>query len=90
MKPNKNAIEQLSIAVSKSSNEGQLYICGQLYCARAEPLRQIWMPAGLPVEDGFLTQVVISENFTIDNPTFSKRIIRVKEAFHVFKAYTNP
>ena len=90
LKQNKSAIDKLSIAVSKSSNEGQLYICGQLYCARAEPLRNIWMPAGLPVEDGFLTQMIISENFTIKNPTFDKRIVRVKEASHVFEAYTNP
>ena len=90
LKENKNLLEKLSVAVSKSSNEGQLYICGQLYCARASALRNIWMPAGLPVEDGFLTQMIISENFTIKNPTFEKRIVRVNEASHVFEAYTNP
>ena len=90
LKENKNWLEKLSVAVSKSSNEGQLYICGQLYCGRAEPLRKMHLPVGLPVEDGFLTQMVISENFTIENPTFSKRIVRVKEASHVFEAYTNP
>lgn len=90
LKEDKSWLDKLSVAVSKSSNEGQLYICGQLYCGRAEPLRQMWMPAGLPVEDGFLTQMVIHENFTIENPTFSKRIVRVKEASHIFEAYTNP
>lgn len=90
LKANKNLLEKLSVAVSKSSNEGQLYICGQLYCSRASALRSIWMPAGLPVEDGFLTQMIISENFTIENPTFEKRIVRVEEASHIFEAYTNP
>jgi glycosyltransferase involved in cell wall biosynthesis len=90
LKANKSWIEQLSVAVSKSSNAGQLYICGQLYCGRAEPLRNIWMPPGLPVEDGFLTQMIIRENFTVENPTFTKRIVRVPEASHVFEAYTNP
>jgi glycosyltransferase involved in cell wall biosynthesis len=90
LKKNKNLLEKLSVAVSKSSNEGQLYICGQLYCARASALRNIWMPAGLPVEDGFLTQMVISENFTLERPTFEKRIVRVNEASHIFEAYTNP
>ena len=89
LKEDKNFLEKLSVAVSKSSNEGQLYICGQLYCGRASILRDIWMPAGLPVEDGFLTQMIISENFTIKNPSF-KRIVRVTEAAHVFEAYTNP
>ena len=90
LKQNKNLLEKLSVAVSKSSNEGQLYICGQLYCARASALQNIWMPAGLPVEDGFLTQMIISENFTIKNPTFTKRIVRVAGASHIFSAYTNP
>lgn len=90
LKENKSWIDKLSVAVSKSSNAGQLYICGQLYCGRAEALRNIWMPAGLPVEDGFLTQMIISENFTLENPTFTKRIVRVSEASHIFEAYTNP
>jgi glycosyltransferase involved in cell wall biosynthesis len=90
LKENKSWLEKLSVAVSKSSNAGQLYICGQLYCGRAEPLRNMWMPAGLPVEDGFLTQMVISENFTLENPTFAKRIVRAEEASHIFEAYTNP
>ena len=89
-KPSKNWLEKLSVAVSQSSNKGQLYICGQLYCGRAKPLRQMFMPAGLPVEDGFLTQMVITENFTLKNPTFEKRIVRVSGAFHTFEAYTNP
>ncbi|MGF1589473.1 MAG: glycosyltransferase family 2 protein [Pleurocapsa sp.] len=90
LKNNKSLLEKLSVAVSKSSNEGQLYICGQLYCARASVLRGIWMPPGLPVEDGFLTQMIISENFTLQNPTFDKRIVRITEASHIFEAYTNP
>lgn len=90
LKPDKTWLEKLSVAVSQSSNQGQLYICGQLYCGRAEPLRNIWMPAGLPVEDGFLTQMIVSENFTLKNHTFTKRIVRVSEASHIFEAYTNP
>ncbi|MEL7079081.1 MAG: glycosyltransferase family A protein [Cyanobacteria bacterium J06648_1] len=89
-KQSKSWLEKLSVAVSKSSNKGQLYICGQLYCGRAKPLRQMYMPVGLPVEDGFLTQMVITENFTLKNPTFEKRIVRVDQASHVFEAYTNP
>ncbi|MEM8722035.1 MAG: glycosyltransferase [Cyanobacteria bacterium P01_G01_bin.39] len=90
IKSNKNLLEKLSVAVSKSSNKGQLFICGQLYCARASALKNIWMPPGLPVEDGFLTQMIISENFTIKNPTFEKRIVRVPDAYHIFTACTNP
>ena len=89
LKQNKNLLEKLSVAVSKSSDNSQLYICGQLYCGRASILRDIWMPIGLPVEDGFLTKMIISENFTLKNLSF-KRIVRVTEASHVFAAYTNP
>lgn len=48
------------------------------------------MPPGLHIEDGFLTGMIITENYTVKNPTFEKRIVRVKEASHVFEAYINP
>jgi glycosyltransferase involved in cell wall biosynthesis len=89
VKENKTLIEKLSVAFSKSYDDNLLYICGHLYCGRASILRDIWMPAGITIEDGFLTQMIIHENFTIKNPSF-KRIVRVKTASHLFEAYTNP
>jgi glycosyltransferase involved in cell wall biosynthesis len=91
-KPQKNLIDRLSLAVSKSSKESlhtdNPVICGQLYCSRAIPLRDIWMPIGLPVEDGFLRAIACTEGFT--QPEGSHRRIQlVPSATHVFAAYTN-
>jgi glycosyltransferase involved in cell wall biosynthesis len=92
LKRHKNLIDRLSVAVSKSAQES-LYldnpvICGQLYCGRATALREIWMPMGLPVEDGFLRAIACTENFT--QPEGSRRRIQlVPSATHVFAAYTN-
>jgi glycosyltransferase involved in cell wall biosynthesis len=90
MKLNKTIMDKLSLAVSRSSNKDQLYICGQLYCCRAESIRKIHLPIGLPVEDGYLTQVIISEHFQLKDPTFKKRIVRDHLIFHLFKAEINP
>lgn len=90
LKKEKNWREKLSVAVSgtSSSNSGRLYICGQLYCSPASVLRRIWLPIGLPVEDGFLTAMVVSNNFT--SLSNLERIVRADSASHSFKAYLDP
>lgn len=87
LKENKNLVERLSVSVSASSQEGALVICGQLYCGRAAVLRGIWMPAGLPVEDGFLRAMILTDRFT--SPEVFERIVLAKAASHVFEAYTD-
>ena len=88
LKKEQNLLEKASVAVSGASNPGRLYICGQLYCSPASVLRKIWLPIGLPVEDGFLTAMVVSDRFTA--PSNFERIVRVKSASHSFKAYIAP
>ena len=90
LKQEKNLLEKFSVAVSEtsSSNSGILYICGQLYCSPASVLRKICLPIGLPVEDGFLTAMIVSDNFTsIPN---LQRVVRADSASHSFKAYIKP
>ncbi len=60
-------------------------IAGSLYCIRGEVARQVWMPNGLLVEDGFLKAVLVTEFFTRDGAR--ERLVREEEAFHVFEAY---
>jgi len=87
LKENKNLIERLSASVSASSEGDAPVICGQLYCGRATVLRGIWMPVGLPVEDGFLRAMIVSDRFT--SPEVFNRIVLPKSASHVFEAYTD-
>jgi glycosyltransferase involved in cell wall biosynthesis len=89
LKPNKSPIERLSVAVSSSAmNNYDVWICGQLYCGRAEVLRKIWMPQGITLEDGFLTTIVRTSNFTAS--PMLERIVRAPNASHTFEALTDP
>ena len=88
-KPNKNPIEKLSVLVSASAlNDYEVWICGQFYCGRAAVLRQIWMPRGIVLEDGFLTMMIRNSNFT--SVPILDRIVRTPNASHSFEALTDP
>ena len=88
-KPNKNPLEHLSVLVSASAlNNYEVWICGQFYCGRAAVLRQIWMPRGIVLEDGFLTMMIRNSNFT--SVPILDRIVRTPNASHSFEALTDP
>ncbi len=87
LKEKKSLNERLSASVSASSQGGEPVICGQLYCGRAAVLRGICMPVGLPVEDGFLRAMVLTDRFT--SPEVFDRIVLCKSASHIFEAYTD-
>lgn len=90
LKQKKTPMEWLSVKLSKQSADSATdpipAICGQLYCGRASALRKIWMPVGLPVEDGYLRAVVATAGFTQSN-ALSNCIVHAKSAAHVFEAY---
>ncbi len=86
-KQKKNPIEKLSLMASQVSGAKSVWICGQLYCGRASILRQIWMPIGILVEDGYLLKMIVTHDLTA--PEFSERVVRASSASHVFEAYTN-
>jgi len=76
-------VERLSEVFSRASPPGPTEICGQFYCARGQVLRSIWIPEGLPVEDGFLRAMVITNEFRqAENP---ERIVRAEGASHFFE-----
>ena len=73
-----------SLAASEQkSNVGVL--CGQLYCARTEALRAIWLPPELPVEDGYLAAMITTSGFTC--ATDLSRIAWVPSARHFFRTH---
>jgi glycosyltransferase involved in cell wall biosynthesis len=83
----KGWLATLSRYFSRATPPGPTEICGQFYCARASILRDIWLPAGLPVEDGFLRAMVITDQFR--RPEDPGRIVRAEHAFHFFEAKTD-
>lgn len=92
LKKNKNIMEMLSANVgslsgNKTLEGGAAWICGQLYCGRAEVLRQIWLPTILPCQDSFLYDMITTEGLTVQmNP---ERIVLAPSASHVFESYVN-
>ena len=74
--------DRLSRRVS-AQQAGPGGLCGQLYCARADALRRIWLPAGLPVEDGFLAAMLVTEGFT--RPSDDRAIAYVPDAQHYYE-----
>lgn len=74
----------LGAGAMTQSAPGQL--TGQLYCARGETLRQIRIPRGLIVDDGFIKQMVCTMGYS--EPADASRIVRAEGAAHVFECYT--
>lgn len=92
-KKKKNLMEQLSILISSLSGtktvqeNSAAWICGQLYCMRAEIARSIWLPTNILNEDGFLYSAVVSDLWR--SSTKPERVILANQASHSFEAYTN-
>lgn len=87
-KTHKTLLERLSIAASATSAGSAPAIAGSFYCARAAALRQIWMPRGLTIEDGFLRAMIVTDFFRA--PIDERKVIRAKNASHYFETLTSP
>jgi len=62
-------VQKLIVSGASSREEARTAICGQLYAARSEDVRRVWMPVGLPVEDGYLRAMLLTRNFTENENT---------------------
>lgn len=83
-KENKSFLERLSVAVSNDRLSTTIGIAGSFYCARAAVLRGIWMPVGLPGEDGFLKAMIVTDLFRSE--VDPRRLVRAKNASHFYEA----
>lgn len=86
-KPRKTFVEWISATASRVSNVGPTGIAGSFFCARAYALRQIWMPKGLAVEDGFLRAMIVTDCFRTS--INEARIVRAKNASHYYETVTS-
>ena len=75
--------ERISAGVSRMNLDARPGISGQFYCIRGSLVRQVWMPVGLSVEDGFLNAMVATNCFRSDpDPS---RVVRAQDASHYFE-----
>jgi glycosyltransferase involved in cell wall biosynthesis len=82
-KPKKTLLERISVAGSKVTTGGPIGISGQFFCARAAALRDIWMPKGLSVEDGFLRAMIVTDCFR--TAPDERKVIRAENATHYYE-----
>lgn len=75
-------IERLISMGSGSLSNWRNSICGQLYAIRSSSARCVWMPIGLPVEDGFLRAMVLTDLLT--QPEQLHRIDGDDATWHVY------
>lgn len=64
-------------------DDWQTAICGQLYAMPAATARRFHLPVGLPVEDGFLRAMVLTDGLTQPTETIA-RIDGADGAFHIY------
>ena len=63
-------------------------ICGQLFMLRAPVARRIGLPAGLPVEDGFIRAMTLTH--LLSAPEDLDRIDGEEDMFHVYESIRGP
>ena len=86
-KTTRTLIETVSLRFSASSIAAPPSISGQFFCARSAALRDIWMPKGLSVEDGFLSAMIQTD--CLRRPTDMRKIIRAERATHYYETLTS-
>jgi glycosyltransferase involved in cell wall biosynthesis len=86
LRQQRNPIQSLSAQMPLQTISQAKGITGQLYCARAYKLRQIWMPQGVTIEDGFLRAMILTDRFT--GAEDFDRIVFTPGASHIFEAQT--
>ena len=77
-------VEKLIKLATGTANNPRTAIAGACYCVRAAEARAIWMPIGLPGEDGFLRAMLLTSSF--EQPERLDRLVFVEEAYHVFES----
>jgi len=83
-KADRSLVESLIASASSTAYDTRTAICGQLYCAKFSVLKNIWMPIGLPGEDGFLRAMLLTSNFESEENL--DRIVFVEDARHIFES----
>ncbi|SNR66720.1 glycosyltransferase [Paracoccus sediminis] len=78
------AMARLIAAGGDGLSDWRKSICGQLFMMRAAPARRIALPAGLPVEDGFIRAMALTD--LLSGPQDLDRIDGDPAVFHVYES----
>lgn len=87
-KKNKTLLDRVSLATSSMTGTIAGGFTGQLYCMRAEVIRNIRLPRDLVAnDDGFMKAVVCTKSLTREADT--TRIVRAPDAAIIYEAYVS-
>ena len=78
-----NPLERVLVRLSTQKASRPPGVAGSFYCAHGAMMRAIWMPHGLPVEDGFLAAAIMTNGFR--EPPDPSRIERAADAAHDYE-----
>lgn len=78
----RGVVERLIAASAGGLDDWQRAICGQLYAMPGAAARRYLLPIGLPVEDGFLHAMVVTDRFT--GPDDDTLIDGVAGLWHIY------
>lgn len=81
----KGIIPKVLVAAAGTLSDWKTAIVGSLYVARADCMREIHMPIGLPVEDGFLRGMVATDLMRTEENL--GRISTPPDVFHIYESY---
>jgi glycosyltransferase involved in cell wall biosynthesis len=88
-KANSTWLERMSLRASRDRDaESPIAIAGSFYVIAAPRMRTVWMPVGLPGEDGFLCIMIMTDCFR--RPVDYSRIVRADNASHYYEGLTRP
>lgn len=77
-----SALDKIIAAAGGGLDDWKTAICGQLYAMPATAARRFHLPIGLPVEDGFLRAMVLTDALT--GPEDFSRIDGAADIFHIY------
>jgi glycosyltransferase involved in cell wall biosynthesis len=77
-----SAVDKIIAAAGGGLDDWKTAICGQLYAMPAARARTLHLPVGLPVEDGFLRAMVLTD--ALVNPEAMDRIDGLEGLSHIY------
>lgn len=85
LKSRKSLVDRFSLRISNQTPAPHS-TNGQLYAARIEQLKEIWLPVPTPGEDGFLSAMILTEGFS--KPSRLERIQRADRPTHYYESHS--
>jgi glycosyltransferase involved in cell wall biosynthesis len=81
---NLSFVDKIIASASGGLDDWKTAICGSLYTMPSERARRFHLPIGLPVEDGFLRAMILTD--VLVNPEDFTRITGVEGLFHIYES----